>query len=170
MFSPDGQWLAFVDFHSGVHLWSVAARQAVTNLPAYFPYQGPLGVAFSPTSQTLAYNENQVGDIVLWDIPSWQSKGHLKGHRSRVLSLQFTPDGRTLVSGSKDRTVRLWDVGEGRERAAFTNYPVGVSGVRMSPDGKALALTASVGGQQITLQDTLSGTIIGQLRGHTRPV
>ena len=34
---------------------------------------------------------------------------HLPGHTSYVWSLAFSPDGQTLVSGSGDSTVRLWD-------------------------------------------------------------
>lgn len=32
----------------------------------------------------------------------------LKGHKKPVTSLAFTPDGNTLISGSKDKTIRLW--------------------------------------------------------------
>ncbi|HXJ58289.1 MAG TPA: protein kinase, partial [Verrucomicrobiae bacterium] len=171
MFSPDSQLLACVDLYSGVHLWSVATRQEVANIPAYFRRTAPLGLAFSPDGQTLAYNENYYGEIALWDIPSRQTRERrLKGHRLYVPSLAFTPDGRILVSGSMDRTIRLWDVAEGRERATFTNYPVGVSALRMSPDGKTLAFTATVGSQQVILQDTLTGTTTGQLRGHKNSV
>jgi len=145
----------------------VAARQEVTNLPAYIPYPNELRVAFSPDGQILAYNENEAGDIALWDIPNRQLKSvRLTGHRWYVPSLAFTPDSRLLVSGSMDRTIRLWDVAEGRQVGAFTNYPVGVAGVRISPDGKTLAVAATMGWQQVILQDTLTGTILGQLRGH----
>jgi hypothetical protein len=40
------------------------------NLPAAYLTQGPLGVAFSPDSRTLAYNENNYGAIMLWDMPA----------------------------------------------------------------------------------------------------
>src|SRR5262245_1956865 len=38
------------------------------------------------------------------------------GHSGRVTSIAFTDDGRTIASGSYDRTVKLWDTTAGRER------------------------------------------------------
>src|ERR1043166_8346809 len=168
VFSPDGQLLAFADVYSGIHLFSVATRHEAARIPAYFRRTDALGFAFSPDGQTLAYNTDQYGEIALWDMPKRQTReSRLKGHTLFVPALAFTPDGRILVSDSMDRTIRLWDVAEGRERTAFTNYPAGVASLRISPDGKRLAIAATPGWQQIILLDTLTGTITGQLRGHT---
>jgi len=50
----------------------------------------------------------QVVDI--WDARTGGLLGTLRGHRDRVQSVTFTPDGRGLVSGSLDKTMKYWDV------------------------------------------------------------
>jgi WD40 repeat protein/serine/threonine protein kinase len=166
VFSPDSQLLAFVDVYKGVHLWSVPARQEIARFPAYVHFQDALGVAFSPDGRTLACNENETGEIVLWDVYSQSEIKRLKGHKRYVMSLAFTPDGQTLISGSTDKTVKLWDITKGRERNTFTNYGAGVGGLRMSPDGKMLATGGSAGNQRITVQEIPSGKELLQVRGH----
>ena len=38
----------------------------------------------------------------------------LKGHTSLVLSVAYSPDGKTLASGGGDQTIKLWDVATGK--------------------------------------------------------
>jgi len=44
------------------------------------------------------------------------------GHRNWVRSVAVTPDGRYVVSGSDDKTVRLWDLATGQEVRRFTGH------------------------------------------------
>jgi hypothetical protein len=59
------------------------------------------------------------GTIALWDLVADQVRRRLRGHYSYVKSLAFSPDGKTLASGSADTTVLLWDV---------TGHPVAACG------------------------------------------
>jgi WD40 repeat protein/serine/threonine protein kinase len=65
-----------------------------------------------------------------------------EGHRSRVMTVAFSPDGKQMVSGSEDMTLRLWDVTTGHCVRTYDGHHGFVLSVAFSPDGK-LVLSGS---------------------------
>jgi WD40 repeat protein/energy-coupling factor transporter ATP-binding protein EcfA2 len=63
----------------------------------------------------------------------------LVGHYSSVTSVSFSPDGKTLASGSRDDTIKLWNVETGKEIRTLSGHNESVSSVSFSSDGKTLA-------------------------------
>ncbi|MBD2459261.1 ribosome assembly protein 4 [Nostoc sp. FACHB-87] len=63
----------------------------------------------------------------------------LEGHSSSVWSVSFSPDGKTLASGSGDNTIKLWDISTGKLLKTLSGHSSSVYSVSFSPDGKTLA-------------------------------
>jgi WD40 repeat protein len=89
----------------------------------------------------------------------------LRGHRDRVLSVAFSPDGSLLATASKDHDARIWDAatGESLFRLAHSSK---VRDVAFSPDGRWV-VTAS---GRAAIWDTRDGGLVTRLQGHDGPV
>jgi len=78
---------------------------------ARLPKESGSGKKASWTLILGAYDKN----IRFWDRASGKELAVLRGHKSVVSSVAFSPDGQTLASGSGDETIRLWDLGQGAD-------------------------------------------------------
>ncbi len=83
--------------------------------------------------------------------------------------LPFPPDGNTIASGSRDKTVRLWDVTSGKIKAILIGHTHDVSSVAFSPDGSTLASGGSWD-ETVRLWDVASGQLKAILTGHSSAV
>jgi WD40 repeat protein len=63
----------------------------------------------------------------------------LEGHQGAVMSVAFSPDGKTIASGSWDNTIRLWNLDGMPIGQPFTGHEGYVMSVAFSPDGKTIA-------------------------------
>jgi hypothetical protein len=62
----------------------------------------------------------------------------LRGHEWIVRSVAVTPDGQHIVSGSWDKTVRVWEASDGRELSVLRGHDAGVERVAVTPDGREI--------------------------------
>ncbi|MEG4871451.1 nSTAND1 domain-containing NTPase, partial [Microcoleus sp. F10-B6] len=87
---------------------------------------------------------------------------------NQVYSVSFSPDGKTLASGSYDNTIKLWDVATGKQNTTLKGHTGGVMSVSFSPDGKTLASASN--DNTIKLWDVATGKQNTTLKGHSAEV
>ena len=135
----------------------------------------------------------QNGKIQLWDTTTGEQLSTLSGHgedlknpliekfremiqgqssvpegNNHVLVLEFSPDGTKLASGSKDKTVRLWNTDTGDELAILRKHTGWTNVLAFSPNGKRVASGST--DKRVHLWDTDTGELITTLTGHLNSI
>ncbi|HEX7540990.1 MAG TPA: WD40 repeat domain-containing protein, partial [Anaerolineales bacterium] len=164
-FPPDGKMLvsAYSVGDDSVKLWDAATGNLLNTVKGDVV---STNVIFSADSSTLAYAAGNT--VKLRDVASGEIRS-LGMHPNFVDSIAFSPDGKTLASGSFDKypstgnnVLKLWDAASGSEMHTFSWQTTAVYCVAFSPDGKTLA---SGGDYAVKLWDVASGSEVRTLNG-----
>ena len=134
--------LAWGDEAGVIHLVDVKTGQELRQSPGHL--FGVSDLRLSPNGKVLAsVGIGQDSSVYLWDVPTGKRLSPpADAHVRPISSVAFAADGRTLVSGSWDGTVRFWNPRTGKEvRPAVTGL-YGAFGLAYSPDCKLLAVLA----------------------------
>ncbi len=91
-----------------------------------------------------------------------------KGHTAAVWGMAVTPDGRRVVSGSGDCTVRIWGMDSGHCLATLKGHIDVVRGVAVTPDGRRVVSGSA--DCTVRVWDLDSGRCLATLEGHTSDV
>ncbi|MGO9925219.1 MAG: WD40 repeat domain-containing protein, partial [Mycobacterium sp.] len=148
-----------------VRWWQVDSGHSV-RLPLTTAGDSVETVAFGPGGSSIL--SSRTSGIQIWSNPARAIP--LGGHTDTVWSVAFSPDGRRIVSGSKDKTLRLWNADSGQPVGApLTGHTGAVNSVAFSPDGHRIVSGSD--DKTLRLWNADTGQPVGApLTGHTGAV
>jgi hypothetical protein len=104
---------------------------------------GSCRVALSPDNRLAAFSDD-AGRVRLIEVASGKEVQRLRGHRGQVSSLEFSGDGRLLLSASEDTTALVWDVRECLSEAARAELPCEAPWDDLASEDAATAFRAAL--------------------------
>jgi WD40 repeat protein len=154
-FSPDGRFILTGDTEK-VRIWEIHNGSEVSH------FKG-IGVCFSPDGQFVLM---QSGDLL--DRQSGVAVRHFGQHLAKVNALALSPDGQTLVIGSDDKALRVWNLTRGSESKRIQGDNGKLNSIAFSRDGRAVATGSA--DKVARLWDLESGNEIRRFEGHSGEV
>ncbi len=165
-FSRNGDTLASGGQDGTINMWQTATGK----LQRTMEHGGPVSsLAFSSDGQSIA----TVGGhnaVKLWSAATGEMLRSFSGHTKSVECVTFSPDDKTIASGSMDTTTMVWEVETGRRRHTliYPKWPQPVRAVAFSPDGEMLASTGD--DKMVHFWDPATGVHRERLWGHSSEI
>ena len=160
-FSPDGTNVATGGEDGTVRIWDAETRRELVRGRAVAPSPAQR-VATSSGSEATARLDGTRIQLTRGD----GTTSELAGHERVVTSVDFSPDGRRLVSASRDRDAILWDVESGKPLRVLRAHFNAVSDARFSPDGRWIV---TAGPRSVGLWKASTGELVRLLYGPPGP-
>lgn len=175
-FSPGGDRVVTAGSEGGLKVWDAKTGQGVIAFGHAAPSNGSIQpvLAAAFTNDYLLISTSTDKTLKTWSVSgAWSEMKPLGPHVFRVLSIDFSPDGKLIATGggepSRSGEVKLWDVATGAlVRTLGTLHSDTVFGVRFSPDGSKLATAAADKFLKVT--NVADGKELKSFEGHTHHV
>lgn len=158
-FSPDDQLIVSSDTSGIVHIWNPNEGSIIATMDDFAATRGTMAIT---TDWSALAAPTKVNTIHLMNIND-QSVLTFEGHTHTVNAVAISPDGKTLVSCSEDRTVRFWDIQTGTQKKQGDFL---CDALAFSPDNKLLAIKSWDGQVLLLNEETGESTLLADGQGY----
>ncbi|GAA0379562.1 hypothetical protein Acor_00980 [Acrocarpospora corrugata] len=162
-FSPDGQRLLALTRDHTIAVWDLAGRERITTVP-YAGLAASTDIAHHPGGGAVVTASQ---GRFRWDTPAMKER-QIPGLPYIATTLEYSADGKLLVSGSPAGSVLVWDTVTDTRRADWTTGQGEVRDVALNPAGTLLATAGA--DRTVKIWDVRSGAAVATLTGHTAAV
>jgi WD40 repeat protein len=171
--SPDGKWAITGAMDSAVRLWDVETGKQVALFPILKDY--PRCAAWSPDGRRIAIGHFSTGPTFLtspgtlriWDVENRKLLFSGPGHTAPITAVDWSRDGKHILTSSFDRSVRLWDAKTCKQLKRLTVSSQGCDGVAFLPGSQRFIATGWASDFDLTLWDIRSERRLARYEGHT---
>ena len=145
------------------------ARPDVIAQFAYVDWRAESEEAYEKLMGACRGGEEKRAEVAVRKERIYQARMVLRGHSGEIWDgVAITPDGKTIVSGSSDKTLKVWDLDTGHCRATLRGHTESVFGLAITPDGKVMI--SSSGDKTLKVWDLETGKSLATLIGHLSSV
>jgi hypothetical protein len=168
-FSPDGKLVFAGNNDRLVRAWNVETAEVMTTTGRHPGLAHCVAVC---TDQQFCVtggkddNETLASAIRLWNLSTKQVVRQFEGHSRIISGVVLSPDGRRLLSGSHDHTLRLWDFDQGLELCRL-EHPLGVEGIAFQGERFAVC---GCWDHIVRVWDLETKTEVARFVGHSGPI
>ena len=161
--APRGALVALARYRT-VEIHDVRSGKTVATLTGHAGHVNDVGFTRDGKLLYAAAGEPSLaGEVRLWSTEDWRSAGAIRGHSDSLYAAAVSPDGKTLVTGGYDQTIKVWDISgpqtdsgsKSRELRTLKGHNGAVYGLAFHPAGKIFASASA--DRTVKLWDAATG-------------
>jgi WD40 repeat protein len=166
-FTPDSERLITASYNHRLELWDLEIEQLINTV--WFDAD-----SFYDESDGQSIQVKDRWAVPVWDVQSFRTVSadetveplmFLEGHTRRVNLLVLSTDAKKLITGSWDKTIRVWDLQSGECLRTLEGHSNRISALQMTPDQRHPRIAGSVD-KTLKLWDLATGQCVTTFYGH----
>jgi WD40 repeat protein len=156
-----------------IRLWNIDTGTEIGMLTGH--QKSVESIAFHPQRVGLLFSGDRAGKMKLWQVDPAEELSSIDTQQGKINCLAISPDGKLIVSGGSDKTIKIWYYGLGDERSidylvTLKAHQLAVNGIAFNPIEDEVKFASVSSDRRVILWGMESKTPLDILTAHTQAV